>query len=123
MLLTHKDDGTPIALFVDDHERITVMYMVLDERMFSDTALRCVRLGPSLFTVSDIRYFNGRNVFETKSFAERQALLEEILGEFHQTDLVALMTVPNVPSHYPVRGVEYYDDKPGTMGVFLPAVE
>lgn len=124
LLLTHSDEGDPTALFVDRSEKITVVHMILDERMFSDTALRVVRIGPSRFIVYDIRYLNGTNVFDKYNYEHRKNLLTELLDEFHQRDLVAMEFPEDIPEwSYPLRGHEYYDDKPGSLGVFLPAKE
>lgn len=124
LLLSHAEDGTPIALFVDKQERLTSISLILDERIFSDTVLRVVRVGPSRFLVYDIRYLNGRFVYETKTYEERHALITRLLEEFHSPDLVSLQTVEDIlPYEFPLRGYEAYDSQPGTMGVFLPVKE
>lgn len=124
LLLTHSNEGEPIALFTDRSEKITAIHMVLDERLFSDTAFRVVRIGPSRFIVYDIRYLNGLNVFEKYNYAYRKTLMTELLDEFHQRDLVALEFPEDVPEwSYPLRGHEHYDDQPGSLGVFLPVKE
>jgi hypothetical protein len=124
LLLSHSDDGTPIALFADNREHLTSISLILDERMFSDTVLRVVRVGPSRFLVYDVRYLNGRFVYETKSYEQRKELIVSLLAEFHSPDLVSLQTVEDVlPHEFPLRGYELYDSQPGTMGVFLPVKE
>jgi hypothetical protein len=123
ILLTHDNDGTCIAFFVDQKDKITPINLILDERMFSDTVIRVTQLSPNVFLACDIRFLNGKNVFESKSYSERRVLLDELLGEFHSPDLCALLTYDEVPPLTPVRGWETYDDKPGTIGVFLPAEE
>ena len=124
LLLSHSDDGTPIALFADNHEHLTSISLILDERMFSDTVLRVVRVGPSRFLVYDIRYLNGRFVYETKSYEQRKELITSLLAEFHSPDLVSLQTVEDIlPQEFPLRGYEAYDSQLGTMGVFLPVKE
>ena len=95
----------------------------MDERMFSDTVIRVTQLSNTVFLACDIRTLNGKNVFETKSYTERRAFLDELLDEFHSPDLCALLTYDEVPVLTPIRGYETYDDNPGTMGVFLPAEE
>lgn len=98
--------------------------MVMDERVFSDTALRAVQIGPTRFLVYDIRYLNGVNMFEKYGYAHRKQVLTEILDEFHQRDLVSLELPEDVlEGQYPLRGYECYDDTPGTLGVFLPVNE
>ena len=124
LLLTHSDEGEPLALFVDRQDKITAIHIVLDERIFSDTVLRVVRIGPCRFIVYDIRYLNGVNVFEKYEYAHRKQVLGEILDEFHQRDLVALEIPEDIAEwQYPIRGYEYYDEKPGSLGVFLPVKE
>ena len=123
MLLTHNRDGKAEAIFVDNHEKQRDVSLVMDERVFSDTVLRVVQISPSVFVACDIRYLNGVNIFETKSFLQRKTILSNILDAFHQPDLTALVMSEDVPHGTLIRGHESYDDLPGTMGVFLPAME
>jgi hypothetical protein len=121
VLLTHNKDEVPVALFVDRHDKVTQLPIVLDERMFSDTVIRVIQLKPSVFLACDIRYLNGTCVYEKLSYSARRALLESLLDEFHHTELTALLT--EAPYDALLHGWEYYDDEPGTLGVFLPARE
>jgi hypothetical protein len=123
MLLSHSSQGRAEALFVDTHDVVTPVPIVLDERLFSDTVLRVVRVSPTLFVACDIRYLNGVNLFERLSFADRKARLAELLAEFHAPDLAALVLPEDVPHGTLLRGYESYDDQPGSLGVFLPATE
>ncbi len=124
MLLTHNEDSEPVAIFSDRQEKLTVIYLVMDERLFSDTVLRVVRVGPSRFIVYDIRYLNGLNMFEKYGYAHRKQVLSDLLDEFHQRDLVSLELPEDIAEwQYPLRGHEYYDDQPGSLGVFLPVKE
>lgn len=124
LLLTHNELNDPVAIFADRNEKLTVVHMVMDERVFSDTALRVVQIGPTRFLVYDIRYLNGVNLFEKYDYAHRKQVVTEILDEFHQRDLVSLELPEEVSEwQYPLRGYECYDDAPGTLGVFLPAKE
>jgi len=124
LLLSHTNDGTPVALFSDKQEHLTNISLVLDERIFSDTVLRVVRVGPTRFLVYDIRYLNGQFIYETKSYEQRTALLRQLLDEFHSPDLISLQTPDDIlPYEFPLRGYEVYDSQPGTVGVFLPAKE
>jgi hypothetical protein len=123
MLLSHSPQGRAEALFVDTHDAVTPVPIVLDERLFSDTVLRVIRVSPSLFVACDIRYLNGVNLFERLSFADRKARLAQLLVEFHAPDLTALVLPEDVPHGTLLRGYESYDDQPGTLGVFLPATE
>lgn len=114
----------PIAIFVDHDQKLSIIYIVLDERMFSDTILRVVRVGPTRFLVYDIKYLNGLDIFSKYSFDQRKARLESLLKEFHHPDLVSLQFPEDIlPYEFPVRGYEYFDDQPGTLGVFLPVKE
>lgn len=110
-------------MFVDTQEKVTTLQLVMDERMFSDTVLRVVRILPNQFVVYDIRYLNGVNLFESLSYESRKAKLHEILDLFHFPDFASLIEVEDVPFGIPVRGDEHYDSQPGTIGVFLPANE
>ena len=121
VLLTHSEEGRPIALFVDKNDKVNPLPIVMDERMFSDTVLRVTQMKPDVFLVCDIRYLNGTPVYEKLNYASRRALLESLLDEFHHTDLTALLTEAPVDSL--LHGWEHYDDEPGTLGVFLPARE
>jgi hypothetical protein len=123
LLLTHNESNQPVAIFVDMKDRPTVVPLVMDERVFSDTVFRVIQLGPSVFLVCDIRYLNGRCVYEQMSYTDRRALVEGILDEFHQTDLTALISYDKVSTTTFVRGWEQYDESPGSVGVFLPADE
>lgn len=111
-------------IFADGKESLTVLHCVLDERLFSDTVFRVVRLTPLRYIVYDIRYLNGVDFHSSHTYAERQQRIRDVLNEFHSPDLVALETVDQIPEwEFPIRGQEYYDDIPGSVGVFLPAKE
>lgn len=111
-------------IFADGKDAITVLHCVMDERLFSDTVLRVVRVNPLRYIVYDIRYLNGTNIHSIHPYAVRAQRIRDILEEFHSPDLVALETVDQVPEwEFPIRGHECYDDIPGSMGVFLPAKE
>ena len=124
LYLTHSEHGDPQILFVDGKESITVLHCVFDERLFSDTAFRAVRLTPFRYIVYDIRGLNGRDFHTTHTYAERCQRIRDLLDTFHSPDLVALETVDQIPEwEFPIRGQDCYDDVPGSMGVFLPAKE
>jgi hypothetical protein len=123
LLLTHNEANQPIAMFVDMKERQTILPIVMDERVFSDTVLRVVQLGPSVFLVCDIRYLNGRCVYEQMAYKDRRILVEGLLDAFHQTDMTALISYDTVSPTTFVRGWEQYDETPGSLGVFIPADE
>lgn len=123
MVLTREPDGRCVSLFVDHAEKVTPVQLVLDERMFSDTVIRVTQLSPDVFLACDIRWLNGKNLFETMPYSKRRAVLDELLGLLHVPALTALLTYDEVPVLTPIRGYETYDDQPGTLGVFLPAEE
>lgn len=123
MLLTHDEKSSPIALFVDKNDVCTSLPIVMDERLFSDTVLRVIQLKPAVFLACDIRVLNGISMYDTLSYASRRGLLETLLDAFHHTDLTAVVSYDKVPDDSLIRGWEYYDNEPGTMGVFLPAKE
>ena len=122
ILLSHEDNQ-PVAWFVDHRDTPVALPIVLDERLFSDTVIRVIQLKPSVFLACDIRYLNGLNVYEKLSYESRRTLLESLLQECHHPDLTALLTYAEMPDDASIRGWEYYDTEPGTMGVFLPAKE
>ena len=122
ILLSHEDNQ-PVAWFVDHRDTPVPLSIVLDERLFSDTVIRVIQLKPAVFLACDIRYLNGLNVYEKLSYESRRTLLESLLQECHHPDLTALLTYAEIPDDASIRGWEYYDTEPGTMGVFLPAKE
>jgi hypothetical protein len=122
ILLSHEDNQ-PVAWFVDHRDTPVALPIVLDERLFSDTVIRVIQLKPSVFLACDIRYLNGINVYEKLSYESRRTLLESLLQECHHPDLTALLTYTEMSDDASIRGWEYYDTEPGTMGVFLPANE
>jgi hypothetical protein len=121
LLLTHNEESKPVALFVDNRDRVTSLPIILDERLFSDSVIRVVQLKPDVYVVCDIRYLNGVCVYEKLSYSARRGLLESLLDAFHQPDLTSLLT--EAPVNSLLHGWEHYDDEPGTLGVFLPARE
>ena len=108
-------------MFVDKHDKPVLLPIILDERMFSDTVLRVIQMKPGVYMACDIRYLNGICVYEKMNYIDRRTLLKKLLQEFHTTELTALLTAP--PYDALLHGFEYYDDQPGTLGVFLPARE
>ncbi len=123
ILLTHNAQGAPEAWFVDQADKATPLSVVLDERMCSDTVLRVTRLASDVFLVCDVRWLNGVNLVEILPYSERRRRVTELLDLFHSPDLTALLTYEEVPPSTPIRGWETYDDRPGTLGVFLPVEE
>lgn len=124
MFLTHNESNDPVALFTDTRDNADMLYLVMDERMFSDTLLRVVKLGPWSYVVYDVAVLNGKPIHETHSYRQRQEMIASLLEAFHFPDLVALWMPSEVPLwDTPIRGYEYYDDAPGTVGVFCPVKE
>ena len=97
--------------------------MILDERVCSDSVLRVVRLSKRMFVACDIWVLGGRPTHSLLPFAKRSELLAELLELFHSPELAALVHPRDLPVGTLLRGYEYYDDVPGTLGTFLPAVE
>ena len=124
LLLSHNEHGDPIAMFADKQDRVEILYLVMDERLFSDTVLRVVKLGPWRYVAYDLPVLNGTPIHETMSYRERLAKLADLLEEFHFPDLIALTLPQEVPEwDTPVRGYEHYDEAPGSVGVFCPVKE
>ncbi len=93
----------------------------MDERICSDTVLRVIKIAKDQYVVCDLEYMNGRYVFEMWNYETRAQKIRDILELFHFPDFTALISMESVPIGTLVRGHEYYDDQPGSMGVFLPA--
>jgi len=124
LYLTHDEDESPLLLFADKNENLTVLHAIFDERLFSDTVFRAVRIHPTRYIVYDVRMLNGHDVHQRHSYAERSQWIARLLESFHSPDLVALETVDQVPEwELVLRGHECYDNDPGTLGVFLPVKE
>ncbi len=124
LYLTHDEDGQPLLIFVDKQDALTIVHAIFDERLFSDTMFRAVRIHPSRYIVYDLVVLNGVDFHSSHSYAERSKRIAELLDAFHSPDLVALETVDQAPDwNLSVRGYECYDDAPGTLGVFLPVKE
>jgi hypothetical protein len=100
----------------------------MDERVCGDTVFRGIRLSPKVFLIADIWVFNAENIYHSKTFAERQAIIASILDYFHEPDLTAFVHMDDVPVGTLIRGYELYDGLPGSLGSFsehklLPAQE
>jgi hypothetical protein len=93
--------------------------IVMDERVCSDTILRVVKLSKDVFLVYDIFVLNGTDYHARKPFQQRREMLAEILELFHSPVLTALIHVDDAPVGSVVRGMEYYDTLPGSIGIFL----
>ena len=124
ILLTHDVDDMPVAIFTDAKDTHTeTLPIIMDERLCCDTILRVVKLSKSIFLVYDVYALNGTLIHGRKTHAERSALIVDILDLFHGTDLTALFHVDDAPVGTLIRGYEYYDDMPGSMGIFLEQCE
>ena len=91
----------------------------MDDRVCGDTIFRAIRISPRVFVISDIWVFNGENIHHGKTFADRQAIIAQILDYFHEPDLTAFVHMDDVPVGTLVRGYEVYDDLPGSIGAFV----
>ena len=120
LLLTQRPSTNEfVALSIDEkggHQE--ELSLVMDERICCDTIFRTTRLSKDVFVVNDIWVLNGTVVHSLANWTQRQEWLAAILRMFHQPDLTALFTVADAPVGTLVRGYEYYDDLPGSIGVF-----
>ena len=125
LLLTHDKENQACAFFVDAKETrgSEEVSVVLDDRLCSDTIIRVIRLNRDVFVCCDIWVLCGRNLHERLPYAKRLETLNTILDTMHSPGLTALVTPDNLPVGTLLRGSEFYDDQPGSIGVFLPAVE
>jgi hypothetical protein len=95
----------------------------MDERLCSDTIFRVVRLATKSYVVYDLFALNGVKVHDTLTFQQRQERIAELLELFHHPDLTSLVTIKDAPVGCHIRGYEQYDNIPGSIGVYIPAVE
>lgn len=121
LFLSHDAEGQAQAIFVDAKgQRQESVRLVLDERVCCDTIFRVVRLSKLVFVVADVLWFNGLQIHGKTTFVQRETLIRDLLDTFHVPDFAALISPNDLPVGTLVRGHEYYDDNPGTSGVFLP---
>jgi hypothetical protein len=119
LLLTQRPSSEFVALSIDEkggHEE--EIPIVMDERVCCDTIFRTTRLSKGVFVVNDVWVMNGTAVHLLANWTQRQEWIAECLRLFHQPDLTALFTLADAPVGTLVRGYEYYDDMPGSIGVF-----
>ena len=119
LLLTQRPSSEFVALSIDEkggHEE--EIPIVMDERVCCDTIFRTTRLSKGVFVVNDVWVMNGTAVHLLANWTQRQEWIAECLRLFHQPDLTALFTLSDAPVGTLVRGYEYYDDMPGSIGVF-----
>lgn len=120
LMFSHTDEGIAQCIFVDAKQESAVpIPIVMDERLCSDTILRAIRIRPRLFAVCDILVWNGDVLPPRLPFETRKERLRQALEVFHSPVLTALQLPEDVDAT--LHGYEYYDEKPGTTGVFLPA--
>jgi hypothetical protein len=120
IFLTQNDDGISEALFIDaKNTRTESLPVIIDERVCSDTILRAVKISKDLFLICDIFILNGVQIHGYKTYEERKQALAELLDIFHKPDLTAFIHVDDAPIGTVIRGYEYYDSLPGSIGIFL----
>jgi hypothetical protein len=113
--LTHE----AVALSIDEkggHQE--ELNIVMDERLCCDTIFRTTRLSKDVFVINDVWAINGTIIHSDSTWLQRQERIAESLRLFHQPDLTALVSLEDAPVGTLVRGYEYYDDVPGSIGVF-----
>ena len=124
IFLTHDNEGNANAHFSDAKgDRVESIPLVMDERLCSDTIFRVVRLAPKNYVVYDLLALNGVRVHDVLNFSQRQERIAELLELFHHPDLTSLVTINDAPVGAHIRGYEQYDNIPGSIGVYIPAVE
>jgi hypothetical protein len=125
VVLTHDNQGSAQALFFDA-KGVRVpepIQVIMDHRACSDTIFRAIRLSADIIVLSDIWTWNATIVHSKYPYSKRAQLIADILDMFHSPDLVAFVHPNDLPVGTLIRGQEWYDEQPGTLGVFLPAVE
>lgn len=122
LLLSH-DEERARALFVDAKGKQEELALCIDERICCDTIFRVVKLSPHVFAVQDLWVLNGDHVHPRSTYPQRSEWIRELLVFFHSPDLVALVSLSELPVGTIIRGTEAYDDMPGSLGVFLPDKE
>lgn len=121
IFLSHDAEGQAQAAFVDAKgQKQEPLQLVMDERVCCDTVFRVVKLSQRIFVVADILWLNGTQIHDKTPFAKREDLISELLETFHVPDFAALISSRDLPMGTLLRGYEYYDENPGTSGVFLP---
>jgi hypothetical protein len=98
----------------------------MDERICCDTIFRAIKLSPRVLVVHDIWVLNGDTVWSRTNWETRQVWIRDLLTLFHSPDLVALVSLDNVPVGTLIKGYESYDSTPGTLGIYtedLPGKE
>lgn len=120
LLLTQRPSSNEfVAISIDEkggHQE--EIGLVMDERICCDTVFRTTRLSKDVFVINDLWAMNGTVVHLLANWKQRQEWITELLRLFHQPDLTALFTLADAPVGTLVRGYEYYDDIPGSVGVF-----
>jgi len=120
IILSHNNDGEAQCIFTDMKEtKQENVPVIIDERLCSDTIFRAVKLSRDIFLIVDIYYLNGSFLHGRKNFEERKQIISELLDLFHTTDLAAFFSIDDVPVGTPIRGYEYYDILPGSIGIFV----
>jgi hypothetical protein len=119
--MTYEENNVPTATFIDAKGNEEQISLVIDHRMCFGTKLRVIAIAPTLFVVYDMPIYNGQNIHEITTFGQRHEKINTIIDNFHSPDLCALIKVEDVPVNTLKRGVESYDDKPGSIGVFSPS--
>lgn len=107
-----------MALWITGKEaRVTELQISVDERLCGDTFLCCEKIRNDI-VVSDIFIYNSIPVFQTTTFAQRYAWLQDLMRFFAPCSVRILHKSALEPCH-PIHGTEYYTDEKGAFGTFV----
>ena len=113
----------PAAYWVPrvENANATPVKLVMDSRCFEETLFRVERTSTHLY-IADVWMWNGTPIFHTKTFQERQALLERIFTLYTPCPAFETFSLQLRSSLTDIRGTEYYSNEKGARGVFVEKV-
>ncbi len=113
----------PAAYWVPrvENANATPVKLVMDSRCFEETLFRVERTSTHLY-IADVWMWNGTPIFHTKTFQERQALLERIFTLYTPCPAFETHALQLRSSLTDIRGTEYYSNEKGARGVFVEKV-
>jgi hypothetical protein len=110
----------PKAFWISQNlKEIKELTIALDERLFGDTILRAERITghEDKYVISDIFMYASTNVFRITNFEQRETFIKKILNKFYKP-IKGLTEFYTKKDSFPIKGYEYYDNKPGSFGIF-----